>query len=122
MITAAERNGFGVQEKNKGKNGKDSPLTETSFYILLSLKEERHGYDIIQWIRAFTDGEVELQGGTVYNCLLRMEQEGLIQMTSEDSRRKYYRLTRQGEQALAQEQLRLDRLRQNSLGVPWKRI
>lgn len=98
-----------------------SPLTETSFYILLSLKDgPRHGYEMIHWVRTFTDGEVELQGGTVYNCLLRMEREGLVRMVREETRRKYYALTEQGETVLRLECLRLERMYENSKNLPWK--
>ena len=32
------------------------PMTETAFYILLSLTEPRHGYGIIQHVDKITDG------------------------------------------------------------------
>lgn len=32
------------------------PMTETGFYILFSLKQERHGYSIIQYVRRLTGG------------------------------------------------------------------
>lgn len=95
-----------------------SPMTEASFYVLLSLRQERHGYEITQWVRELTDGEVELQGGTVYNCLLRMERNGLIRVTLEKDRRKYYQLTETGEKALRFECLRLARMYQNSQIYP----
>lgn len=112
----------GTQKENGQIHAKmASPLTETSFYILLSLKEgPRHGYEMIQWVRKFTDGEVELQGGTVYNCLLRMEREGLVSMVREETRRKYYALTEQGETVLHLECLRLERMYENSKNLPWK--
>ncbi len=117
-----DHNFSGARKGNRQVDSKASPpLTETSFYILLSLKDgQRHGYEMIQWVRKFTNGEVELQGGTVYNCLLRMEREGLVRLTLEENRRKYYALTKQGETVLRAECLRLERMYENSKNLPWK--
>ena len=34
------------------------PMTETSFYILLSLRQERHGYGIVQTVEKLTKGDI----------------------------------------------------------------
>jgi len=34
------------------------PMSETMFYILLSLKEERHGYGILQHVKMQTKGRI----------------------------------------------------------------
>ena len=34
------------------------PMTETGFYILFSLQEERHGYHVIQYVKIITDMEL----------------------------------------------------------------
>ena len=39
------------------------PMTETGFYILLCLREECHGYGIVQRVEALTDGEIRLSPG-----------------------------------------------------------
>ena len=54
------------------------PMTETGFYILLCLREECHGYGILQRVEALTDGEIRLSPGTMYGSLSKMEKDGLI--------------------------------------------
>lgn len=41
------------------------PMTETGFYILLSLRKPMHGYSIVQKVEEMTDGAVasEFKGG-----------------------------------------------------------
>ena len=64
-----------------------------------------HGYAIGKSIEDATGGTIELEEGTLYPALYRMEKRGLLDTewgTSELGRRaKFYRLTRQGRQQLA---------------------
>ena len=87
-----------------------TPLTEAAFYILMALQQEWHGYDIMQWARTITGGEVELNAGTVYDCLSRMERDSVVECCREDSRRKFYQLTELGKFILKSEKKRLARL------------
>ena len=41
-------------------------LTEQMFYVLLSLRGERHGYGIMQAITELTGGRVSVGAGTLY--------------------------------------------------------
>ena len=43
------------------------PMSETMFYILLSLKQERHGYGIMQHVKELTDARIVLGAGTIYS-------------------------------------------------------
>ena len=82
-------------------------LTEPMYYILLALKKERHGYDIIKSTSELTNGRVTLGAGTVYSLLSRFEKEGLISKEREDERRKLYILTPKGANILEEEYERL---------------
>jgi len=42
------------------------PMTETAFYILLSLTEPRHGYGIVKHVEEITGARIRLGSGTVY--------------------------------------------------------
>ena len=42
------------------------PLTEATYYILLSLVKPLHGYGIMQMVEEMTNGEVKLGPGTLY--------------------------------------------------------
>lgn len=82
-------------------------LTEQMFYVLLALRQERHGYGIMQAITARTGGRVSVGAGTLYALLERFEKDGLICRTREEDNRKYYRLTSEGEQVLLGEYQRI---------------
>ena len=56
-------------------------LTEQMFYVLLSLRGERHGYGIMQAITELTGGRVSVGAGTLYALLERFEKDGLIRRT-----------------------------------------
>ena len=93
------------------------PMTETGFYILLCLREEGHGYGIVQRGEALTDGESRLSPGTMYGSLSKMEKDGLICFVREEEKRKIYRITELGSQVLALEMKRIERLYRNMMEV-----
>ena len=86
-------------------------LTESTYYILLSLYTPQHGYGIMQQTEKLSGGRVRLAAGTLYGALNSLCEKGWIQPlpASEDSRRKEYTLTKAGLAALKNE---LNRLRQ----------
>lgn len=93
------------------------PMTETGFYILMCLKEESHGYGIVQKVEALTKGELKISPGTLYGSLSKMEKDGLIQFVREEEKRKIYRITDLGIQVLQLEQKRIQRLYENMMEV-----
>src|SRR2546430_15419789 len=80
------------------------PLRSVEFHVLLALAaEERHGYNILQEVAALTDGELELEPGTLYRALHRMLKNGWVAESArrpaadlDDERRRDYRLTALG--------------------------
>ena len=80
------------------------------YYILLSLTEERHGYEIMQTITEKTHGRVVVGPGTLYTLLARFQKEGIINQVSDDGRRKTYILTDGGKDLLMEEYNRLKML------------
>src|SRR5215475_155686 len=68
---------------------------------------EQHGYGIARRIEQVSEGTLELNQGTIYPALLRLEQKGWIESrwgTSENNRRaKFYEITRVGKKQLAAE-------------------
>ena len=93
------------------------PLTHLSFHVLLALAGgDRHGYGIIKAVKEGS-GVLNPGTGTFYSALKRMEEEGLVTEVpppaisdSEDSRRRYYGVTRLGREVLAAETSRLEAL------------
>mgnify|MGYP001151516381 CR=1 FL=1 len=92
------------------------------YYILLSLKEERHGYEIMQYIEKLTDGRVKVGPGTLYSLLSRFEEDGYIEMVSDDDNRKTYLITDLGDEVLNKEIGRLRLLLKDASRVIGGRI
>ena len=69
------------------------PMTETGFYILLCLREEAHGYSIVQKVEEMTQGEIRISPGTLYGSLSKMEKDKLIEFVREEEKRKIYCIT-----------------------------
>lgn len=89
------------------------PMTETGFYILLCLREESHGYGIVQKVDSLTCGEIKLAPGTMYGTLSKMEKDGLIYFVREEEKRKIYIISDLGKQVLELEMKRIERLYKN---------
>lgn len=92
------------------------PMTETAFYILFALQEERHGYEITQETKRLTAGQVTISPGTMYGSLSKMEKDGLIVLVREEQKRKIYQITPLGQDVLELEKVRIARLYHNSKG------
>lgn len=88
------------------------PMSETMFLILFSLREERHGYGIMLYVKELTEGRILLGAGTIYQSLGKLERDGLIRATGETARRKRYRITPLGQEILSCEAARIRELYQ----------
>ncbi len=89
------------------------PMSESAYYILLSLVETRHGYGIMQHVEELTGGRIKLGAGTLYGSLSRMEKDKLIVAVAEEDRRKLYRVSETGRALLGLEIERLGELYEN---------
>ncbi len=73
-----------------------------------------HGYGVLLRIRQVSDDVLQVEQGSLYPALYRLEHEGYIRSawgTSENNRRaRYYRLTRAGVRRLQQDTERWDRV------------
>ena len=95
-----------------------TPLTESTFLILLSLAPRpKHGYAIAKDIQDLSNGRVILSASTLYTTLKRLLDDGLIERSGEDAEldetgrpRKTYALTSLGRRLLASETVRLNSL------------
>ena len=93
------------------------PLSPQVFQILLALAGgDQHGYAIMQEAAARSGGKVRLSPGTLYGCIKRMLEQGVIVELGErerpkggedDERRRYYRLTPFGRRVARAEAARL---------------
>ena len=95
------------------------PLKAVDFLLLLMLARsgDRHGYGIMQDVAEHTEGGIELEAGSLYRTIRRLQDDGLVEESSrrpaadlDDERRRYYRLTPFGRKVVAAEASRLRRL------------
>lgn len=73
--------------------------------ILLSLIAQRdmYGYEIVKLLKTISEDTYEMSEGTLYSALKRLEKRQWVEsywQEAEGGRRKYYRLTDEGVQAL----------------------
>jgi DNA-binding PadR family transcriptional regulator len=88
------------------------PLTEATFFILLSLSSgQKHGYVIMKDVDSLSDGRVTLGTGTLYGALGRLLDQGWIERVEEERTtgrpRKAYVLSDLGRRILSAETERL---------------
>ena len=82
-------------------------LTEQMFYILLCLREECYGMDILDRVPAMTGGRVSVGSGTLYNLLEQFCAAGMIRETKVEGRKRSYLLTAKGRETLDKEYERI---------------
>ena len=78
-------------------------LTEQMFYILLCLKDECCGTDIMKKIAKITDGRICVGPGTLYNLLEQFVNEEIICETTVEGRKRSYILTDKGKEIIKKE-------------------
>lgn len=82
-------------------------LTEQMFYVLLCLKNECYGMDILDKVPFMTANRVSVGSGTLYNLLEQFLAEGFIRETKVEGRRRSYILTPKGKELLDKEYERI---------------
>lgn len=87
-------------------------MREPTYFILLALhREPMHGYAIAAQVEELSGTRVKLTAGTLYGALDRLDKEGHVEVDREEDvkgrRRRYYRITEQGEQATQAEAMRM---------------
>ena len=82
-------------------------LTEQMFYILLCLRQECCGTDIMAQVSTLTKGRVSVGPGTLYNLLESFLSAGYTAETKVEGRKRSYLITKAGKKALEDEYRRL---------------
>src|SRR5690349_12570796 len=76
--------------------------------------EPMHGYGIAEKLHSLSDDVLQVEEGSLYPALYRMELKGLIEsewaMTDRNHRAKFYKLTRKGRRELQKELASWERL------------
>ncbi len=94
-----------------------TPLTESTYFILLSLSPKpKHGYAIMKDVQTLSEERIVLSTGTLYGALKRLLDLGWIDRLDEDDPkgnvrdRKVYKLSQHGRRVLKGEIARLNKL------------
>ena len=93
------------------------PLTESTYYIMLTLVEPLHGYAVMQKVEEISKGTVKVGPGTLYGAFTALEKEKLIVKVKEENRRKSYVLTPKGKRVLINQINRLKIMTRNGLSA-----
>lgn len=93
-----------------------APLTPAVMHVLLALAGgDQHGYAILKDVARQTRDRLRFGPGTIYSTLQRLMEMGWVEESDGparvvDERRRHYRLTKSGREAIANEVERLDEL------------
>ncbi|HEY9014069.1 MAG TPA: helix-turn-helix transcriptional regulator [Gemmatimonadales bacterium] len=81
--------------------------SSTPLVLAILAEEASYGYAILKRVREMSGGRLEWTDGMLYPVLHRLERQGHVearwQVAESGRRRRYYRITRQGRAALAEE-------------------
>ena len=91
-------------------------VTESTYYIMISVLKPNHGYGIIQKVDELTKGRVILGPGTLYGAINTLVSKGWIKLYSQETdsrKKKEYLITDLGKQILSDEICRLKELINN---------
>ena len=91
------------------------PLSETAYYILLSMNEPRHGYGIIKYVEKLTNGRIILGSGTIYTTLGKMKRDKFIEVFQDKDRKTIYEITEEGKTLLDLEMKRIKKVYQDTV-------
>lgn len=93
----------------EGLRKKYIPMTETTYYTLLSVTVPRHGYAIMQYVSGLTKGRIVLGTGTLYTMVGRLVADGVIVTVPNEEGKKAYQITDAGMELLRLETARLEK-------------
>ena len=99
---------------------KYNPMTETTYYTLLSVKVPRHGYAIMQFVSELTKKRIQLGTGTLYTMLGRLVEDQLILILSVENGKKTYQITDIGLKLVHLEIERLKHQLENGIQIFYK--
>jgi DNA-binding PadR family transcriptional regulator len=92
---------YGGEVVARGKALDEDILTDSTYYILITLVRPIHGYGIMQEVREFSQGEVTIGPASLYTILKKLQDADLIKLQQDDEeRRKIYTLTFKGKEIL----------------------
>lgn len=92
-----------LHEKSNDPMMEFLPLAPSQFFVLFALAEgEKHGYRIMQDVRALSSGALRIGPASLYTTIQKLSDEGFIEEVSRkgSNRRRTYRLSGSGKRLL----------------------
>ncbi len=90
------------------------PGTLDLLILTIVARDPQHGYGISQRLTELTSGTFQVNPGSLFPALYRLEQDGKLEAewraTENGRNAKYYRLTRSGKKQLSEEKKHWDRV------------
>ncbi|MDP7977363.1 PadR family transcriptional regulator [Bacillus sp. WLY-B-L8] len=78
-------------------------LTDTSYYILLSLVDAKHGYLIMKTIETMTNNRISIGPASMYTTIKKLLSARLIKLLDDEDKKKTYIATEEGIELLKKE-------------------
>lgn len=79
-------------------------LTDSAFYILASVIEEKHGYLIMKTIENLTENKVIIGPASLYTTLKKLLAANLVELNNDvGENKKVYKITNKGKEMLLKE-------------------
>ena len=101
----------------------ETPLTETTFLILLAMYQPNHGYGVMKFVEEQTNGRVVFGPGTLYGAINNLQKKGLIELCpiEQEERKKNYIITDEGKRQVEGELARLKEVYEIGVEIIGKR-
>lgn len=85
----------------RGKTLDEDMLTDSTYYIMLTLVRPMHGYGIMQEVEKNFDGEAIIGPASLYTIIKKLQSAELIELLDDnEDRRRTYALTLKGKEIL----------------------
>lgn len=79
-------------------------LTDSAFYILSSVTEQKHGYLIMKTIEKYTNNQVIIGPASLYTTLKKLLAADLVEINADaEDNKKVYKITDKGREMLIKE-------------------
>ncbi|SDO45058.1 PadR family transcriptional regulator [Alkalicoccus daliensis] len=92
---------------------KQGELTDTMYYILITLLQPMHGYAIMQAIEKMTNGTLKIGPASMYTTLKKLKTKELIVEKLEENNKKVYLISNYGKTVLQKEVVRREMMVQH---------
>jgi len=90
----------------RGKALDEEILTDSTYYILLTLIKPIHGYLIMQRVQELSNGDMIIGPASLYTILKKLQTAELIKLLDDEERRKTYVLTDKGKDIIKKDIIR----------------